>query len=234
MGFYTTFKYYRPGPFPTVTCGDLLRLWNSIRSAGVRLSTAPACRVKFGNLVADQEPLDSWEGHVLQQCVEGECDIDFEGHTRPSESAILQALAQHASQPVYRAHLHIGTLPEDARNRLYVPDPKNDRVVMLGDVGFDIDPVELSGPEVMESYLVSLMSLSISGNGYCYPRSTREVLDALRAEPVILASEQIVESIWPVPSIPPDDDAIAERRDMGELWMHDLERPHGWAWGYAY
>lgn len=233
MSFWTEFLLFHPGPFPVVTCADLARLWRLTRAGGLEARHSPSCRIAFGRMTRDNEPLDRWEGDMIRHCVEGHCDIQCEPSPHTTDDSILRSLDQHADQSVYRAHLTLGRLSREAVDRLHVRDARNAEAVALHTVGFSVDLVQIHDLDSDDVFVPSLMALSVSGQGYCYPRTAAEVLAALRAEPQVRSLEQIVQSIWPVTPTPASPEEKAERRAMGRLWLESPDRPRGWAWGYS-
>jgi hypothetical protein len=76
------------------------------------------------------------------------------------------------------------------------------------------------------------IAISVSGPGYLYPWTFRDVLNRLEGTPEIHRIMEMCRSFWPAPSLPPEPDIVELRRQVAELWPYDdFARSWDWYWG---
>jgi hypothetical protein len=105
---------------------------------------------------------------------------DWDAEYSPKSSVeSLSYLRSHGSKTVHRALINFGAVTDDALARLQrEPGPENEIGLYPYDVGLQIGPVEVE-PDSDDEGLVQIgwATITISGNGYCYPWTHQELID---------------------------------------------------------
>jgi hypothetical protein len=235
MSFYSSLIFCHAAPPPMVTGASLGAFVHRVaETAAVTGNHDMVCSLKFGSRIdRDELPAEvvEWDETGLIATY-GVYEWD---HTE--SYATLAAMAAALSgmpETVYRASLQLGRLDDKivaALTREASPD--NDRWLCLCDLSLEVGPILSSG--LSEGpFFGGWMGLSFSGYGYFYPWTYKET--RLRAE-AVEGIDRLVEACrrtWPIQAVRPSPEAIAVRRQMGELWLYDdLTIPRGWLWVVA-
>jgi hypothetical protein len=147
-------------------------------------------------------------------------------------------LSLFGETPLNSASILIGNLPDDTVRRLDVKSPDNDRTASPHCAGLSLTPTEICMLGSERGFYVGQFSLEISGPGYCFPRTPREIFDAIRTDPGVTPLLEILDSTWPTDVL-----QLEHARDLlsatlePDLWPYDNianrpEPPH-WLWGVA-
>jgi hypothetical protein len=102
------------------------------------------------------------------------------------------------------------------------------------ELGIHLGPVDvflLGGEQVWQA---GWIELTISGPGYLFPWTFRDVVQRLESSPLIRKLTDVCRTTWPVAYSAVDDQTVDLRRQAGELWPYDdLRKPWDWYWGIA-
>jgi hypothetical protein len=238
LSFWTTFHFFRPAPLPSITGKDLAAFLQAVRALNVMhdrgLCTA---QVIFGKLPTDDlEPLHSIEsldgdfGMVsFLRSTSQPLDLDWSS-TTTGWSDLLQQLDRDDS--VYRAQIGLGDANADFVNAVHQPAPENSQTVCPCQWSLNLDLIDLCSLTHDEPQTVSLMSISLGGQGYCFPRTVEQVLKAVRSRPETQLIEDLVRKTWPVTPAHPSPEFIQMRRELAALApCDDFKAPIDWCWG---
>ena len=134
---------------------------------------------------------------------------------------------------VYRAHLSIGTPVDSLLQPITrLNSPENDRDFTPDTLSISIGPVKVASLGSDDIAHVGWISVNLSGYGYLYPWTIREVVDRLEATPEIRRLADLCRTFWPVPPAPPRAEVVAARGEMGDLWPYDqADKEWDWYWG---
>jgi len=146
---------------------------------------------------------------------------------------VAALLEKRSKRSVYRALVYLGPVQNEFLDRVFLKSELNDRAVSLDTWMFHIEPAIVSDPESAtgDRFHLGYFQMSLSGQGYCMPRSQREVMDVVRAQPETQAVEHLCEEIWPATPREATPGVIEMRRAMGSMWPYDeLDRPVEWNW----
>jgi hypothetical protein len=233
MGFFTSFCFCRCGRPPKITCGDLAKVVHEFDALAVSPGSFRECDVIFGESIDhDDDPMDEVVqlSDVMSKYVPRPRDIEVQ---RPKSLAeIVAALDSHAETSVYRAHIALGGVTQEFLNRIHEPSEQNKRAWFPQDWSLQISPVILGGMNTTDQFHFSYAAVCLSGAGYAFPRTPRQIVERLRDQPEVQRVEQLCERSWPVGTVRADDEVIEMRKAMGYLWPYErLDLPHGgWIW----
>lgn len=143
---------------------------------------------------------------------------------------LAEALAAD-HQSLYRAHLSMGVMKPGLCEALTrEPSVENEIGLYLGELSFEIGPITVAGLATEEPAFVGWMALKISGPGYYFPWSFRMGRDRAEAQPELQHVATVCRELWPVLPTPVTPERIAVRREVGELWLYELDQPTDWLW----
>jgi hypothetical protein len=109
--------------------------------------------------------------------------------------------------------------------------PENNEVFCLGDVSLEIDRVEIFDDVNNGQIHCGWISLNVSGPGYPYPWTKRDVLRRLEAEASLNKLVDMCRATWPVPPERLPDGYAELRRKLTGVWLYDdLNKPFDWYW----
>lgn len=235
MSFHTSLLFYRPAKPPLITGTQLGEFVDRLRSTHTLLDSGwRTLSVKFGRSIdSDNSPavFDVPIAPQLSRFESIDWDIDF----RASGIQEIVDRLTSASRQVYRAAISLGDLRDDVIAAIQRRNsPENDIDLLLHELGFDLGPVELHQLGNDCVWEVGWMSLSISGPGYLFPWAFRDVVARLESSALVGQITDVCRLTWPVTPLPVTAEAIAQRREAGELWPYgDLAKPCDWYWGVA-
>lgn len=170
---------------------------------------------------------------------------DIEHSHIPQSDAI--ALLKKHDRSLYRASVSLGMLRKDLFEALQTPRPDDGQMNLgLWDCHVILEPVELSTLDGDDTFLVGWMSVSISGNGYCFPWTPRDLTSRAASLNTLRPMTEVCRQFFPVdPAGTPNvmtklSPALrrrkvrAMRKRMGDLWpFEDLDREWDWFWGVS-
>lgn len=235
MSFYTGVVFYRPTPPPQITTDRLSRFIQTIIQADV-LDDRPIgfLEVKYGSSIDADDNGTSWEeelGSGISAWKEIDWDLQMSGKISPSE--MVTALKAD-SRSIYRADVILGTLRQDIYEKISrLNTPENAVNFTPYDLSLSIGPIEISGLRSLHPFHVGWVGLKISGPGYLFPWTLRDVVDRIAESPEIQMLQAACRSHWPVTTANPDSQLVAARKHyLGELWPYDrFDLPNDWFWG---
>lgn len=222
MGFFTTFKYWRPWSSPVRVSGEeLIAFIRDFERLGVaRDDRGPlSLKLMFGRGIdQDRKDIDlvirrRFSGVILTQYAER--DLDVKVQTARAYDEIVASIRAHpgAERAIYRCWCGLGTVTESLWSRLYVRREENDRVVSLDGWGLELMPVYLSTLGSDRLTQVSYLALTLAGPGYCHPFTTVQVRERIELQPEVRAVMELCRKTWPAP-----------RRKIGYLGRRRMRR----------
>lgn len=234
MSFFTSLRYYRPCSPPEVTADDLSRLVallqdsEMLTDAGVR-----SLSVKFGDSIDQDDVGIVWEEEIAPgiAVVRGP-DWDLELTGNPTVSEIIQSLASD-SRHVCRASISLGS-PVEAILRTITREPtaQNQIAYRPDGLSINIGPIECFDLGSEQPVQMGWISLDLSGYGYLYPWTLREVVERLKRSRETRRLTEICRSFWPVPPELPEPRIAELRQEFSDLWPYDrFDEPWDWFWG---
>jgi hypothetical protein len=234
MSFYTGLVYYRPRVPPAMTSIDLAGFVAQLRDAGVVADErSGTLQIKFGNAI-DQDELgtscDEEIGPGIFSMGEIEWDIDLPFGTKLA--ATIDALTAD-ERKIYRAHVCLGAaVPEITEPITRTNSPENDYDFCPTDLSIEVGPIELYTLSSEVAAFAGWIGVRLSGSGYLYPWTFRDVVERLDATPGVAHLTEICRSTWPIDPDPPEPAVVDVRDEIGTLWPYDdLARPWNWYWG---
>jgi hypothetical protein len=234
MSFYTTVKLYRPGPPPLITGGDLSRFITAIYDCHVLTEEGlKTVSIKFGDPIDSDDEGIIWEEETVPFVyVVHEIEWDIDLSTLESVHEIIKELDSD-TRPVYRASIMLGTPTDDLLAPITRHGSPENRIGFIPDtLSVGVGPVFMSNLEYDESPQVGWIDVGLSGYGYLYPWTFREVVDRLEASPEARRIAHVCRSFWPVEPALPDRKTRALRRRLRNLWPYDdVAQPWDWYWG---
>jgi hypothetical protein len=232
MGFYTSLIFYRPRPAPLVNGPSLaafVRRFFELDVAQSRcaLTQQFACGERIDQ---DDSPLDVTEPTEVEGIYisrEREWDVNEDAHPRDELPKLLDSLDQN----MYRAYCSLGSSVRSIREQLgRIDSPENDEDFVPDSWSFMIGPIT-SGED--GEFMIAWMALSLSGNGYLYPWTMRDVLQRIERIPAMQRVMSLCRETWPVEPEKPAKRIIEARKAMGKYWPYErADLPWDWFWGY--
>lgn len=216
-----------------MTVSDLGVFAQALQAADL-LESAEACSVKFklGNAVDQDEAGTSCHeelGAGMFLMAEYGWDVS---ESATSLAPLLEKL-QGDDRTIYRAYFDLGLASDalsDPITRVNSPDNTVD--FLPGSLSFSVGPVEIFDLGSDNIGVVGWMDVSISGNGYLFPWTFRDVVDRLEASPEWQRLRSVCRELWPVGEGVPPLEIIEARKQLGRLWPYDTyDRKFDWYWG---
>ncbi len=233
MSFYSSLILARAGPPPVVTAAALGAFVRDLAATGALVGGRNlSCQIKYGPRVdADERTTDvaEWDdADVIGRWQEYPWD---RSDTFASFDALADALAPDGGT-VYRAYLELGKWhPEIVAALTRKPSPENNHELCLWAAGFGVGPVLVAGLRSEAPALAGWMGLWLSGGGYFYPWTYREVRERAEAVGLVRQLAAACRAAWPVPPAAASAEVVAGRRQVGELWLYDDHRlANDWLW----
>ena len=143
---------------------------------------------------------------------------------------MIDALATDGRR-IYRAHVSLGT-PIDAvlQPVTRINSPENELDFCPDSLSVDTGPIERHGCDFRA--FVGWIGLSLSGYGYLFPWTCRDVFQRLENTPEIRHIAEVCRSFWPVAPKLVEDRIVEVRKELGELWPYEnLDKRWDWYWG---
>jgi hypothetical protein len=220
LSFHTSLMLYRPGKPPLVRGPELARFVREMEALGA-LSGRGLFRleVKYGEAI-DEDDADDVS--------DDEWDVDED----PGSVNGLVSALERLERPIYRAFLMMGGAPREIFLALWRPPSTENRVeLLLSEWSLGLGPVAVADLESVEIVHPGWMELGISGRGYLYPWTFRDLIGRAESSPKVQAVAELCRRSWPVDPGPPDEGERRLRKKLGELWPYDMDRIRDWAWG---
>jgi len=226
MGFYSSLMYYRPSEPFLATGESLARFVRAFHVLGVSKcgpdrigSLLVWCGVPADALEDEPDPLDEF------------VEWNIEAHEVP-----LLEIPDRLSaldQPVRRAFVDLGSVGArsdfDALRR--VGSPENDEDFLPDGWSLRLGPIATGRDG---SYLVGFVAVNLSGNGYPYPWTPRDLVRRAERIESVQRVKRLCEETWPGEPIAPSAEAQAARRALGKYWPYEnVDRPLDWTWGFT-
>jgi hypothetical protein len=242
MSFYTTLSFYRPTKPPKLKGGDLAEFVTMFASLGLTKEEGIiGYGIKFGRSIdQDEKPISSEGPSVNGISVISRIRYDAEGDFK-SLAELAEALKE-IDGTIYRASVSLGLVTDSIFESLRrLPSEANDLPLTLDSWSLEIGPTLSYSMGSDDVFLVSLIAINLSGHGYLYPWTFRELIDRAEAiEPIAGLMEgcrrlwPIVESkrTWPIDRSQPGRRVVKTRERMGKLWPYSrTDLPWDWFWG---
>lgn len=222
---------------PVIRAHEIARFLREFHELGIVKTESPyLCSIKYGRKPNKNDrdlyevvPMRGIRG--MSSIRQQQCDIDVKGEKRFDEIAAL--LDQNPEKRIYRASLYLGGVQPDFVERVYIRSDKNELAVSMDSWHLTVGPQIIANPhsDSGDRFHLGYLAVSIGGTGYCMPRTQREVMDCVRAQPETRSVETICKSIWPAKPRSANRRAIKMRTAMGNLWPYDeIDRPVEWNW----
>lgn len=236
MGFFTSLSYFLPRKPPVVTPSDLKQFIERVADTGLLADKGIlSLQMKFGDAI-DQD----YEDTLAAEPVTPEATLVLYGHYPWDVDCHAEGLKEivHAlgdsRGTIYRAHVMLGTITDAVRGSL-ARDPcaENELGCWLDDCSLYLGPIAVGGL-VTEHVIAGPVGVSLSGNGYPFPWSSRDLVNRARTNPQILELEHLCNTFWPVePGFSVEE---LRQRMEGEEWAEFIIIPEEatemtWLWG---
>lgn len=233
MSFYTALMFYRPTPPPMVSGRGLAEFVRAFARLGLSQNEGPmTASLKFGEAIDQDEKPASWFEPLIPGIGETQ-EIEWDVEESCGSLANMAQLLSDHDRPIYRGYLGLGKATDDVSDHLKrVGSPENETDLVPDAWSLEIGLIESVALNLQEALVVGWISVAISGNGYLYPWSFRELVERAERHPSIRRLMQLCRETWPVLPEAPTAQEIEKREQMGDLWpygRHDL--PWDWYWG---
>jgi hypothetical protein len=236
MSFYTSVTYYRPTDPPPVTAAELADFIGQIRGTNLLKTTGTPClKIKFGEAI-DQDSRDTTWEEPIGRNMSVMREIAWDVHLpKPASLDEMISLIEDDQRRIYRAFV---SLP-DPVNALLEPitrenSPENEVNFYPASLSLEFGPVRVGTLATESRPEVGWVGVDLSGSGYLYPWTVREIVDRAQHSSAIQCIMQVCRSFWPVPSQRPPKSIVRQRTEMRELWPYDdYEMPWDWYWGVS-
>jgi hypothetical protein len=124
-------------------------------------------------------------------------------------------------------------LDRDVQQRLTrEPGPENNVGFFPGDLSIQVGPIyahDLATEPPVPT--VGWIGAGISGSGYFFPWTFREVVARAESTPQVQRMMELCRSVWPVKPSLPGKKIIQLRENYASLWAYDdFDRPWDWMW----
>jgi len=191
--------------------------------------------VAFGiGIDADDKP-STWYEPVTPDGVISTCaEIDWALRVNIKSLAELASSLDAAPQdPIYRGLIHLGTLSDaTCRALMREPGPQNSVPFAPDSLSLEFGRIEVVDRELDAPIHCGWVGLNVSGPGYPFPWTRRDVLARLESDPHLTQITELCRRTWPVPPEDADPGVVAMRRKCADYWLYDdLKKPWDWFWG---
>lgn len=232
MGFCSSLLLYRPTPPPVITGRALATFMQ--RFLDIELTDTTRSRstlnLKFGNAIDQDAEPSWWIAPTASEYIGTIVDIDWdiEQHALPIMES-LEIISQFDT-PIYRGYIGLGAAVDEKVNSLRRQrSPENNEDFMPDSWAIEIGPVE-SGRD--GEFVVGWIALGLSGNGYLFPWTLRELVNRAEGVQEIEQLMRLCRDVWPVEPEAVGLDVQSKREQMGPYWPYDeLDRHWDWYWG---
>lgn len=238
MSYYTSLVFYRPAKPPAITASDLGRFIARIHDEGLLVDDGlRVLQLKLGDSIDQDEKratcLEELE-HAPGLFVTKDIEWDLELRAPTTIADMIAGLAND-NRRIYRAVALLGSPIDAVLNPITrTNSPENDVSFCPDTLGIDIGPINIGGLAADHPPLfVGWIGVSLSGSGYLFPWTSRDVLKRLEGKEPIQQLMEVCRSTWPVPPRELENRFIDMRRDIGDHWPYDeLSKPWDWYWGF--
>jgi hypothetical protein len=234
MSFYSSLIFYRPRKPPLVTGELLARFISGIQDLGILENQGILkLALKFGSGI-DQDDLPStWEEYSGTIGAFKEIEWDMEESFTSVEEMAADLVSDR--RPIYRAYLSLGGASDEIVDHLKrVGSPENDIDLVLTGWSLELGPIRLGTLSEDVEFHGGWIGLGISGYGYLYPWSTRQLVQRAEVHPRLRELMTLCRSTWPVPREKPNWRTRRQRAKQGELWPYEDPGLHwDWYWGVS-
>ncbi|MEL6497251.1 MAG: hypothetical protein AAFZ67_08015 [Planctomycetota bacterium] len=248
MGFYSSLKFYLPFTKPPRITGpslvEFIRGFNALE-VNPRFRRTHAKLIPGFAIDRDVREMTTYEPYLARGSVflsklrrqPGIIEVGKIREQMPYEQ-YLDGIAA-INKPIYRFFTSLGGTSRELSHRLTKPSDDNEEVFTPDSWSLEIGPVRIGTPETADAIDDALghefagwIAISISGNGYAFPRTHRQVVDEMTAEPELRAVADHVRSFWPIADPIPSKELIKLRQVMGDAYTGDsCEARADWLWG---
>ncbi|MCA9185049.1 MAG: hypothetical protein KDA99_05495, partial [Planctomycetales bacterium] len=234
MSFFTTLSYYRPCAPPPVTADDLSRIIAAICSTDTLTDDGFRwLSVKFGESIVQDDKGTTWKEEKvpgISAIHDIEWDIDLSDDPTPHE--MIGVLASNQDR-IYRAQIALGRPNEDVLRPITRENsPENEIDYCPDGLSINVGPIECYDLKTDQPLHVGWISLDLSGGGYLFPWTFRDVCDRIQRASEIQRLTDVCRSFWPVDAQTPERRITQLRRKFSDLWPYDeFDRPWDWYWG---
>ena len=134
---------------------------------------------------------------------------------------------------IFRAFASLGALVDSAIEPITRSNsPENEYDFCPHTLSIEVGPIELHSLGCDAQALVGWIGVSLSGDGYLFPWTFREVIGQLESTPEIQRITEACRAFWPVPLKPVEERIASMRKQIGVLWPYDdYDKPWDWYWG---
>jgi hypothetical protein len=204
MSFYSTLHYARRGPAPDITGHTLAAFVHHFASLGITDDHFLSAKVRCGG------PIDfSGEDGLHEAVVHPDtptiatfrqlpCEIDE--RRIPSHAALADLVAELGPRTIYRAHVGLGSAPDELTRRVGRPFPQNEASFRPDSWSLEIGPIHaysLDDEDEDDAPPVGWIALCLSGSGYFWPRTADDLRREIEAEPAAQAAMRCCARHWP-------------------------------------
>ncbi|WP_165068796.1 hypothetical protein [Paludisphaera rhizosphaerae] len=251
MSFQTSLLLYRPQPPRDLTAAKLAGFVREFAALGLSEPDFLSFKIKFGKSVAQDSRPTAWDEPVpgTRGCISTwrEIEYDAEDSGIPDLARLADALDALPAKPIYRAWVSLGDPTRPVYEALWrEPSEENDQ-----QLGFNLGWSLTAGPieccEIASDgpFQIGWLAVSLSGQGYPYPWTYRDLIARAEAVPGVPALLDLCRRAWPLdpprfPLLHLRDSSRAPRhivqlrKSMGDLWPYDdLGEPWDWCWGIS-
>jgi hypothetical protein len=234
MSFFTSLIYYNPGSPPAIKTGDICRFIDRVLKLRITSSTgAFALKVKFGHSIDQDDLGTTWEEESAPGvAIVREIDWDIAASRLDSLQEIVSFLPSN-DRHIYRAYVEFGAPSNEVTNPITRASSAENQVGFSPDtLSLSIGPINICTLSSESPVNVGWLAVEISGPGYLYPWTLREMVRRLEGSPKIRQLMNACRSTWPVKATNVDKDTIDARQACADVWPYeDFEKPWDWYWG---
>lgn len=237
MGFYSSLIFYRPTPPPFVTGARLAEFIDRFDALGViKGGQWRAVKVKYGTAIDQNdrrlnEPEEIVEEEHCSISTIREQSLDVNWNNDEDQADRTPPTSRGDARSVYRAFVSLGSAHQALFDALRFDTPKNGDSFAPSSWSLELGVISTEALGGDEAFHVGWIGVSLSGNGYCFPRTMREIVDLARAQSDVQRVERLCREFWPVAPQAPSKHQQALRKKMGGLWPYDrVDLPLDWSW----
>lgn len=234
MSFYSSLKYYRPGPPPRLTTEDLADFLIEIEQSGmVEADEEFSLDLKYGESIDVDEKPTRWfeptEVPFIYTCGEIDWDAELTSYSLVDLANQLRA----ESRTLSRASGALGQLNDAACQSITrEPCEQNEHGFYPEHFGIEIGRVEIHSLGMDEPVHVGWISIEVSGNGYLFPWEPKDIVARAEQSAPLTQLAAICRKRWPTEGALPDRQTIKMRKHLKEAWPYaDVRKPLDWCWG---
>jgi hypothetical protein len=234
MSFYTSLIFYRPRTPAIVTGPDLASFVSELEGLGITEDAGVrSLSVKFGNAIDKDDRPATWEEYA--GAIGTLKEIDWDVDERPSSIKRIATILKRDSRPIYRCHVSLGFATSEIVDQLKREDSnENETDLVLDGWSIELGPIHLRNLSDDAVLHAGWIGVTISGPGYLYPWTVREVVERAEAHPRLRNLVALCRSTWPVPNEIPDPRTQRLRTKHTTHWPYgDVKLEWDWHWGVS-